>query len=192
MVTLSSYLIWQIISVILPPNKYDCVYTWTTLGSRPAIDLQKMLILEKNHLFRWSSFWSCRMCKQAKLSHLGHRKPARINWKPTQIVDYGPEANENEKGEVIKVKDDRYRALLNKFLFTKIEEEILATFGFNRTKLRATQPKLHPMFCTLVLKIALSAAELMSFGHLGTAIWHRWTIICGVASTISVKPTSQR
>ena len=28
-----------------------------------------------------SSFWSWRVCKQAKLSHLGHRKPARIHWK---------------------------------------------------------------------------------------------------------------
>ena len=32
------------------------------------------------------------------------------------------------------------------------------------------QPKLHPMFCTLFLKMALSIAELMSFGHLGAAI----------------------
>ena len=31
--------------------------------------------------FRWSSFWSWRVCKQAKLSYLGHRKPARIHWK---------------------------------------------------------------------------------------------------------------
>ena len=45
---------------------------------------------------------------------------------------------------------------------------ILATFGFNRTALRATQLKLHSMICALFLKIALSAAELMSFGHLGT------------------------
>ena len=44
--------------------------------------LQKMQILaEKNHFFRWSSFWSWRVCKQAKLSPLGHRKPARIHWK---------------------------------------------------------------------------------------------------------------
>ena len=49
-----------------------------------SIDLQKMRILakkKKNHLFRWSSFWTRRVCKQAKLSHLGHRKPARIHWK---------------------------------------------------------------------------------------------------------------
>ena len=31
MVTLSSYLIWQIISFTLPPNEYGCVYDWTTL-----------------------------------------------------------------------------------------------------------------------------------------------------------------
>ena len=34
------------------------------------------------HLFRWSfSFWSWRICKQANLSYLGHRKPTRIHWK---------------------------------------------------------------------------------------------------------------
>ena len=37
--------------------------------------------LQKNHLFIWSSFWSWRVCEQTKLSHLGHRKPARKNWK---------------------------------------------------------------------------------------------------------------
>ena len=36
------------------------------------------------------------------------------------------------------------------------------------------------MFCALFLKIALWAAVLISFGHLGAAILHRWTIICGV------------
>ena len=29
----------------------------------------------------WSLVWSCRLCKQAKLSHLGHNNPARIHWK---------------------------------------------------------------------------------------------------------------
>ena len=81
MVRLSSCLIWQVISFILPSNEYGCVKVWTTLGNGPAIDLQKMPILaKKNHLFRWSSFWSWLVCKQAKLSHLGHRKPARIHW----------------------------------------------------------------------------------------------------------------
>ena len=68
----------------------------------------------------------------------------------------------------VTVNGIRYRATLNEFLFTKIEEEdILATFGFNMTALWATQPKLHSMFCALFLKIALSAAKLMSFDTVG-------------------------
>ena len=78
MVTLRSWLIWQIISFILPPNEYGWVYAWTTLGSGPAIDLQKMPILAKKyHLIRWRSIWSWRVCKHVKLPHLGHRKSAR-------------------------------------------------------------------------------------------------------------------
>ena len=77
----------------------------------------------------------------------------------------GPFFFEIEQGEAVTVNGDRYRAMLNEFL-----SRILATFGFNRPALRATQKKLHSMFCALCLKIALSAAELMSFGHLETAI----------------------
>ena len=47
----------------------------------PVIVLQKMPILAKKSLFRWKSFWSWRICKKAKLLHLGHRKPARIHCK---------------------------------------------------------------------------------------------------------------
>ena len=68
----------------------------------------------------------------------------------------------------------------------------LKRFGFNRTVLGVTQPKLHSMFCGLFLKIALSATERMSFGLLGAAIWHRWIIISGVPSKTSVTPTSQK
>ena len=39
----------------------------------------------------------------------------------------------------------------------------MTTFGFNRTALRATQPKLYSMFCAMFLKIALSAAELLGY-----------------------------
>ena len=70
---------------------------------------------------------------------------------------------ENEQGVAVTVNGNRYRTMLKEFL----KRRILATFGFNRTALRATQPKLHSMFCALFLKIALSAAELMSFGQLG-------------------------
>ena len=63
--------------VSVPPNEYGCVYAcirfakWTYDRLTEDADSEK-----KNHLFRWSSFWSWRVCKQAKLSHLGHRKSA--------------------------------------------------------------------------------------------------------------------
>ena len=63
--------------------------------------------------------------------------------------------------------------MLNEFLFIKIEEIILALFGFNRTALHATQ-----LFSALFLNIALSAAELMSFGHFGVAVdYYLWGAI---------------
>ena len=72
---------------------------------------------------------------------------------------------ENKQGEAVTVNDDRYRTMLNVFLFTKIKEENSGNISF-----RATQPKLHSMVCAPFLKIALSAAELLSFGHLEAAI----------------------
>ena len=70
-----------------------------------------------------------------------------------------PISFENEQVEAVTVNGDRYRAI-----------RTLATFGFNRTALRATQPELHSMFCALFLKIPLSATELMPFGYLGAVI----------------------
>ena len=64
-----------------------------------------------------------------------------------------PFFSENEQGEAVIVNGDRYRAMLNEFLFTKIEEKDIAS-----------------MFCSLFLKVALSAVELMLFGHLRGAI----------------------
>ena len=55
-------------------------------------------------------------------------------------------------------------------LHTSDKRRILPTFVFNRKALRATQPKLHLIFGALFLKIALSAAELMTFYHRGAAI----------------------
>ena len=92
----------------------------------------------------WSSFWSCRACKQAKLSHLAHRKPARIHWKadaPKRVTVWcgfwfrgliGPFFFENEQGEFVTVNGDRYRAMLNEFLFTKIEEENIGNIWFQQ------------------------------------------------------------
>ena len=177
-------------------EQYGCVYAWTMLGNI-GTDRQKIPILaKKNHLFRWSSFWSWRVCKQVKLSHLEHRKPARIHWKAD-----APKTSHCLVWGIIWSSDiiDPLQSMAivigpcwTNFCSQKLKRRILSAFDFYRTALHATQPKLHSMFCALFLKIALSAAELMSFGHLATAIWHRWTIICGVPSKISVTPTSHR
>ena len=170
MVTLSSYLIWQIINFILPPNEYGCVYDWTMLGTGPAIDLQKMPILA-NYLFRWYiekpslpkrvTVW----CGYWSRSHFSSKMSKNRPLQSMSIV----------MGQCWK-----------NFCSQKLKRRIMATFGFNRTTLRATQPKLRSMFCALFLKITLSATELMSFGHLGAAIWYRWTIICGCRQRQSI------
>ena len=68
---------------------------------------------------------------------------------------------ENEQGEGVTVNGDRYQAILNEFLFTKIEEEDVDKIWFQQDATCHT---------TLFLKIALSAAGLVSFGYLGAAI----------------------
>ena len=136
---------------------------------------------------------------------LGHRKPARIHWK----ADTHKTSHclvrilvQRHKWAIFSSKISNERPLQSmaivigpfwtNYCSQKLKRRILATFCFNRTAIRATQPKLHSMFCAVFLKIALSAAELMPFGHLRAKIWQRWIIICGLASKISVTPTRHR
>ena len=74
---------------------------------------------------------------------------------------------ENEQAEAVTVNGDHYRVMLNKFLFTKIEHLLVST---GRRYEPHTQPKLHSIFGALFLKITLSAAELISFDHLGAEV----------------------
>ena len=127
MVTLSSCLIWKIISCILPPNEND--HPMCLRFAKWAC--RRCLLAQKNLLFRWSLFSSWRLCKQAKLPYLGHRKRARIHWKAdapktSQCLVWIFVKRHNWAiflWEAIKAHIDRYRAMLNEFLFTKIEED---------------------------------------------------------------------
>ena len=107
MVTLDSSLNWQIISFII-------------CRSRSL----------------WSSFWSWRVCKQAKLSHLGHG-PARIHWKDDAaktshcLVRFWSRGI-IEQGEAVTVNGNLYRAILNEFLFTKIEKGDIGNIWFQK------------------------------------------------------------
>ena len=73
---------------------------------------------------------------------------------------------ENEQGEAVTVNDDRYRAMLNEFLITKIEDEDIGNIWFQQDSATCHAAEA----ARDVLKIALSATELMSFDHLGAAI----------------------
>ena len=135
------------------------------LGSGPAIDLQKMPILAKKIIFSDDAHFDLGGYVNKQNCRIwGTENPHAFIEKPTHLkrvtvwCGFGfrgiirPFFFENELREGVSVNDDRYRAMLNELLFTKIEEEVLA--------IRATQPKLHSIFCALFLKIALSAAEL--------------------------------
>ena len=57
----------------------------------------------------------------------------------------------NEQGEAVTVNGDRYRAMLNEFLFTKIEEENIANIWFQQDDAtcytaKATLDVLRPVF----------------------------------------------
>ena len=150
---------------------------------------QKKIIFSDEAHFDLGRYISKQNCRIEKLTHSKRVTVWCGFWSRVLIL---PFFFENEQGEAVTINRDRYRYMWTNFYSKKLKTRILATFGFNRTAPCATQPKLHSMFCALFLKIALSAAELMLFGHPGAAIWHRWTIICGLPSKISVKPTSQR
>ena len=74
--------------------------------------------------------------------------------------------------------------MLNEFLFTKIEEEDIGNIWFQQDG--ATS---HTAEATLNVLCPVFEDRISSPG---AGIWHRWTIICGVPSKVSVTPTSQR
>ena len=109
---------------------------WTTLGNIVTDRLTKDADFGKiNHLITWSSFWSWRVCKQKNSRIWGTQNPYAYIEKPMHpkrvTVWCGfwssgiimPFFFKNEQREAVTVNGDRCRAMLNVFLFTKIEEE---------------------------------------------------------------------
>ena len=104
--------------------------------SGPAIDLQKMPILAKKIIFsdeahfdlgRYVNKQNCRIWGPENL-HAYIEKPTH----PKRVTVWcefwsrgiiGQFFFENEQGEAVTVNGDLYRAMLNEFLFTKVEEE---------------------------------------------------------------------
>ena len=198
MVTLSSCLIWHIISFILPPNDYGCVYAWTKLENIATDRLtknagfgKKIIFSDEAHLELGGYVIKQNCCIwRTENSNAYNEKPTH----PKRVIVWcvfwskgiiGPFFFENEQGEAIAVNGDRYRTMLNEVLFTKIEEE-----GVNNIWFQQDGPKCHKAEATLdVLRPGFENRIII--GHLGPAIWHRCTLICGVPPNISVTPTCQ-
>ena len=96
---------------------------------------------KQNHLFRWSLFWSWRVYKQTKYrtdnphaytENPTHPKRVTVWWGFWSRSIIRPFFFENEQGEAVTVIGDRYQAMLNEFVFTKIEEEDIDNIWFQQ------------------------------------------------------------
>ena len=183
MVTLSSFLIWQIIRFILPPKEYGCVYASL---SGPAIDTRFRFWQKKNIFSDEAHFYlggcvnqqNCRIwsTENSRAYIEKPKQPQRVTvwygfWFRGII---GPFFFENEQGEAITVDGYRYRAMLNEFLFTKIEKEDVGNIWFQQDGATC-----HTAEATLDVLRPVFEDRIISRRAVGTAIWHRWTIICG-------------
>ena len=129
---------------MLPPNEYCCVYSWTTLGNIAADRLtedadfgKKKIIFSDEAPFDFGGYVNKQNCRI-----WGIENPHAYIEKPTQpkrvtvwcgfwsIGIIEPFFFENEQEEAVTVNNDRYWAMLNAFLFTKIEEEDIGNIWF--------------------------------------------------------------
>ena len=153
-VTLNSCPIWQIISFILSPNKYGCIYASL---SGPAIDLRedadfckKKIIFSDEIYFDLGGYINKENC-----CIWGIEKPHAYIEKPTQPKRVTVWCRFWSKGIIgsffffenkqVTVNGDRYRAMLKEFLFTKIEEEDIDNIWFQQDG-KATLDILRPAF----------------------------------------------
>ena len=131
--------------------------------------------------------------------HLGHRKPTCIHWKADALK------TSNSLVRIL-VKRHKWVIFLRKWAsrgrysqwrslsghIKRIEEKDIDNIWFQqdgatRHTAEATLDVLLPVFKDSIVS---HRADVLC--HLWAAIWHRWTIICGLQSKISVTPTSQR
>ena len=172
MVTLSSCIIWQIINFIIPPNEYDCVYAWTTLGNITTDRLtedadfgKKKIIFSDEAHFDFGGYVSKQSC-----CIWGTENPHEYVEKPTHpkrvtvwsgfwsrgII--GPFFFENEQGVTVTVSDGRYRALLKKLT----RQYLVSTERFYVPHSRSYTRRFAPYFWK-------SHYQPRSWCHLGTS-----------------------
>ena len=132
---------------------------------------------------------------------LGHKKPARIPWKAdapktshclVRILVQRHNWTIFLRKWARRGRYSQWRSLSGHVKWIFVHKSWRGGYWQHLVSTGRRYMPLSRIFCALFLKIALLAAELMLFGHLEAATWHRWTIICGEPSKISVTPISQR
>ena len=155
MVTLSSCMIWQIISFILPPNEYGCVYAWTMLGSGPEIDLQKMPILPKKIIFSDEAHFDLQSAKQTNKQNCliwGTENPHAF-W---SRIEFGHFSSKMSNKMHLQSMAIVIGPCWTNFCSRKLKRRILAIFGFNSTR-------------CFVLCFWISHNQVQSWYHLATS-----------------------
>ena len=139
------------------------------------------------------------------MSHLRHRKPARIHWKADApktskclvrllvqrhnwAIFLRKRARRSHYSKWQSLSGHVERIFDNKNWRGGYWQHFVSTGRRFGSHSRSYTLYFAPCFW----RSHLLAKKLMSFGHLGAANWHRWTIICGVPPKINVTPTSQR
>ena len=109
------------------------------LGSGLAIDLQEMPILAKKIIFSDEDHFDLAGYVNTQYCRIwGTKNPHAYIEKsthPKRVIvwcGFWPFFFENEQGEAVTVNGDRYRAMLNEFLFTKVEEKDIANIWFQQ------------------------------------------------------------
>ena len=137
--TPGSCLIWLEISYILPPNEYDSVYAWTTLGNIATDRLcqkKKIIFSDEAHfdLGRYVNKQNCSIWgtenPHAYIEKPTHPKRVTVWCRFWSRSIIRPFFFENELGKAVKVNGNRYRAMLKELWFTKIEEEFIGNIWF--------------------------------------------------------------
>ena len=200
MVTLSSCLICQIISFILPPNEYANMVVYT-LEQRWEIlrhYFLRIIFLAEAH-FDFGGYVNKQNCRiwSTENPHAYIEKPTH----PKRVTVWcgfwsrginGPFFFENEQEEAVPANGDRYRTILSKFLFTKIEEDDIGNIWFKQdgATCHTAEAKLDVLCPVFEDRIVSRKADVVwppRSCDLTPLDYYLW-----VPSEISVTPTNQR
>ena len=203
MVKLSSFPIWHIISSA--QRIWLCMRLNFGPLSGTAIDLQKMSILAKKIIFSDEAHVNLdEYVNKQNCRNWGHRKPARIHWKADT-----PKTSHC----LVRILDQRHNwaIFLRKWgrrgrysqwrSFSGHVERICVHKNWrggywqhlvSTGRLYVPHSRCYTQCFALCFWRSHYQSQSWCRLAISAAIWHRWTIIYGVASKINVTPTSQR